>query len=87
MTQSANVTDLIHKIKVLRAYTRRTGFKTSRSENELLAPLNGNDLAEVLAALEEPREGTFNPSPREDPITRAKHFDPQGKDIERAGIK
>ncbi len=44
--------DIIAKIRVLRAYTVRTGFRTTKSQNEILARLNADDLATVLLVLE-----------------------------------
>jgi hypothetical protein len=38
-------------VKALRAYTVETGFKTTRSQNDLLQTLDGIDLAAVLVAL------------------------------------
>jgi hypothetical protein len=39
------------QIVALREYTRSTGFKTTRSRNDLLQTLDGADLANVLLAL------------------------------------
>jgi hypothetical protein len=39
------------QVKALRAYTGETGFKTTRSQNDLLQTLDGADLAAVLVAL------------------------------------
>jgi hypothetical protein len=42
---------VIDQVRALRAYTTTTGFKTTRSQNDLLQALNGTDLATVLVAL------------------------------------
>ena len=39
------------RVKALREYTQRTGFKTTRSQNDLVQSLDGEDLAEVVLAL------------------------------------
>jgi hypothetical protein len=44
---------VVEKIRVLRKYTRETGFKTTRSQNDLLQTLDGNDLANALLVLNE----------------------------------
>jgi hypothetical protein len=44
---------VVEKIRVLRKYTRDTGFKTTRSQNDLLQTLDGNDLANALLVLNE----------------------------------
>jgi hypothetical protein len=43
---------IIDKIRCLRDYTDRTGFRTTRSERDLLAQLAADDLAVVLLALQ-----------------------------------
>ncbi len=45
--------EVVKKIRILRAYTRKTGFQTGRSVNALLAPLAPDDLVEVLTTLEQ----------------------------------
>ncbi|MGA9793076.1 MAG: hypothetical protein WBQ43_20495 [Terriglobales bacterium] len=50
-TNELTPTDAITKIRALKEYTRTTGFKTTRSVNEILASLNATALAEVCAAL------------------------------------
>jgi len=47
---------LVDKIRAMRKMTRDTGFRTTRSQNELLAKLNADDLGTVLVALEERHE-------------------------------
>jgi len=42
----------VSRIRALRAYTDRTGFRTTRSEKEILARLGPDDLAAVLLELE-----------------------------------
>jgi hypothetical protein len=42
---------VVEKIRVLRKYTSETGFKTTRSQNDLLQTLDGNDLANALLVL------------------------------------
>jgi len=48
----ADLDVVVHKIRVLRDYTVRTGFRTTRSEKEILARLSADDLAVVLMELE-----------------------------------
>ena len=48
----SRIEETIEKIRVLRNYTERSGFRTTRSEKELLARLGPDELAEVLIALE-----------------------------------
>ena len=43
---------LVDKIRALRGYTARTGFRTTRSEKEILSRLGADDLAAVLMELE-----------------------------------
>lgn len=49
--QSGSVSDAISKIRVLREYTEKTGFRTTRSEKEILSRLGPDELADVLMAL------------------------------------
>jgi hypothetical protein len=45
---------VIDKVRALRAYTLRTGWRTTRSQNDLIQGLaDPNDLASVLLALQE----------------------------------
>jgi len=48
---AAALQQTFYKIQALRAYTQKTGFRTTRSEKELLAALGAEDLAAVLIAL------------------------------------
>jgi hypothetical protein len=48
---------VVDKIHALRGYTARTGFRTTRSEKEIVAQLGSEDLAAVLLELE---NGTDN---------------------------
>jgi hypothetical protein len=43
--------DAIDKIRVLQKYTADTGFKTTRSQNDMLQMLDGDDLANALLVL------------------------------------
>jgi hypothetical protein len=43
--------DAIRKIRALKEYTRTTGFKTTRSVNDILEGLDATTLAEVCTAL------------------------------------
>lgn len=43
--------DVLKKVRVLRDYTTNTGFKTTKSQNDLIQSLNGDDLASVLLIL------------------------------------
>ena len=46
--------EVIEKVKAMRAYTTRTGWRTTRSQNDLIQALKDpNDLASVLLALNE----------------------------------
>ena len=55
-SQSSGLTpkqqEIVDKVRSLRQLTRESGFKTTRSQGELLATLGANDLAAVAAALE-----------------------------------
>jgi len=48
----SRIEETIEKIRALRNYTERSGFRTTRSEKELLARLGPDELADVLMALE-----------------------------------
>jgi hypothetical protein len=43
---------VVNKVRALRAYTERTGMRTTRSERTILQTLNAEDLATVILALE-----------------------------------
>jgi hypothetical protein len=43
--------EVVQKIRVLRAYTEQSGFRTTRSEKELLSRLSPDDLSAVLCEL------------------------------------
>lgn len=45
--------EVVQKIRDLQALTVKTGFKTTRSQGEILGRLNADELAEVSAALRE----------------------------------
>jgi len=51
---------VIDQVSVLRGYTARTGFRTTRSEKEILARLGADELAAVLLALENGTENDGN---------------------------
>jgi len=55
MTLTASQEEVVTKIEALRKMTRESGFKTTRSVNDLLERLNPDDLAAVAAALYAPR--------------------------------
>ena len=60
---SLQLAEIVNKVRVLRAYTQRSGFRTTRSEKEILARLGPDDLAAVLLALENgnrPEDGHSN---------------------------
>ncbi|HKV80014.1 MAG TPA: hypothetical protein VJP02_17840 [Candidatus Sulfotelmatobacter sp.] len=43
---------VVDKVKALREYTQRTGFKTTRSQNDLIQAIrNPEDLAAVIMTL------------------------------------
>lgn len=48
----SRIEETIEKIRVLRNYTEQSGFRTTRSEKELLTRLGPDELADVLMALE-----------------------------------
>ena len=51
---SPNAREVVEKIKAMRDYTQRTGFRTTRSQNDLIQAITDpNDLASVLLALKE----------------------------------
>ena len=56
-TLSRELQAIVDRVRVLRGYTARTGFRTTRSEKEILARLGPDDLAAVLLTLE---NGTDN---------------------------
>lgn len=47
--------DVLTKVKALREYTQLTGFRTTRSQNDLIQGLDGEDLAAVILALKSGR--------------------------------
>lgn len=55
MTETERLTsfqaDIVSKIRSMRDYTLATGFRTHKSQNELLGTLGSTDLAAVLQAL------------------------------------
>jgi hypothetical protein len=49
---TAEAQAVLDKVKALREYTQRTGFRTTRSQNELIQAItNPDDLANVILAL------------------------------------
>ena len=60
-TLSAELQTIVDKIRALRSYTARTGFRTTRSEKEIMAQLGSDGLAAVLLELE---NGTDNDEPQ-----------------------
>ena len=51
-TLTATVQAVLDKVRALRKYTQQTGFRTTRSQNELIQAIdNPDDLASVLLAL------------------------------------
>jgi hypothetical protein len=77
MTQSASVAEVVRKIQVLRNLSKSTGFILHRSIVDLLKPLSADELVEVGEGLE---------AIGAEPIVTAKRFDPQGNEIEKAGV-
>ena len=51
MTMTAAQQTIVDQIKALKKMTEATGFKTTRSKNDLLERLNADDLAAVAGAL------------------------------------
>jgi hypothetical protein len=49
---SETAIDVVKRVRVLRRYTDSTGFKTTRSQNELIQSLDGKDLVDALFLLE-----------------------------------
>jgi hypothetical protein len=47
---------IAHKVKVLRAFTRDTGYFTTRSVGQLLQNLNADELATVAELSMEPKQ-------------------------------
>jgi len=43
--------DVLRKIRDLRLYQQQSGFRTTRSQNELLQTLNADELAYTVAEL------------------------------------
>jgi hypothetical protein len=52
-TMSARANDVLDKVRALREYTQMTGFRTTKSQNDLIQSLDGNDLATVVLALKQ----------------------------------
>lgn len=50
-TLSPKLAAVVEKIRDLQALTVKTGFRTTRSQGEILGRLNADELAEVSAAL------------------------------------
>jgi hypothetical protein len=50
-TLSPALQEVVQKVRALRAYTKETGFQTSKSCSALLARLNADDLAAVCTEL------------------------------------
>jgi hypothetical protein len=48
---SPKVMRVVERVRVLREYTRTTGFHTTRSQNQALQTLDGVDLADALILL------------------------------------
>ena len=48
---TTRVQEVLDKVKALREYTQRTGFRTTRSQNDLIQSLDGEELAEAVLAL------------------------------------
>ncbi len=57
---------ILTKVRVLRDYTKATGFRTTKSQNDLIQTLDGDDLASVLLIL-----NTNAPVPTGRPFTAA----------------
>ena len=57
IAQTSKVEETAAKILSLRRLTAETGFRTGRSQNDLLAPLNADELAAVAAILTDHSEG------------------------------
>ena len=51
-TLSPRLAEIVAKIRNLQQLTQSTGFKTTRSQGELLARLTPDELSEVSAALQ-----------------------------------
>jgi hypothetical protein len=51
--------EVVAKIRVLRKYTKQTGFRTTRSEKELLSRLGTDELAAALLELENGTENEY----------------------------
>ena len=46
---------VVEKVRALRDYTRQTGFFTTRTQNELIQSLDGQDLADAVLVLKNER--------------------------------
>jgi hypothetical protein len=52
-TLTPKLQDIVDKVAALRSLTKTSGFRTEKSQKELLMPLSPNDLALVAEALYE----------------------------------
>jgi hypothetical protein len=52
-TKKTRAQEVIERVRALREYTIATGFKTTRSQNELIQSLDGAELAEAVLALKQ----------------------------------
>lgn len=52
-TMTPRTIEVLNKVKALREYTTLTGFKTTKSQNDLIQSLDGDDLATVVLALKQ----------------------------------
>jgi hypothetical protein len=53
LTLTTRAQEVLTKVKALREYTQLTGFRTTRSQNDLIQGLDGDDLASVVIALKQ----------------------------------
>ena len=44
---------IVDKVKALREYTEKTGFRTTKTQNDLIQSLRGDDFATVILALKQ----------------------------------
>jgi hypothetical protein len=51
-TMTPKLADIVEKIRNLQRLTKTTGFRTTRSQGELLAQLTPDELSEVSVALQ-----------------------------------
>jgi hypothetical protein len=52
-TLTPKLRDIVDKVAALRSLTKTSGFRTEKSQKELLMPLSPNELATVAEALYE----------------------------------